>query len=177
MVMEGDLTWDGEHTIYRWCIIEVYHWNLYNFINQCHSNKFNFKKGKKTFYFMLLEIMLYWISSYIWLFSRNKHVLDFNKFYRWYWLYYFETNIFSIVSFFFFIFLWLKYVKCHPDQCGSVGWASYHRVKSHWFNSRSGHMPGLRVSFPSEHVRETMDWWFSHTSVFLSLSFSLPPYL
>ena len=24
MVMEGDLTWGGEHTIYRWCIIELY---------------------------------------------------------------------------------------------------------------------------------------------------------
>ena len=24
MVMERDLTWGGEHTIYRWCIIELY---------------------------------------------------------------------------------------------------------------------------------------------------------
>ena len=27
--------------MYRWCITELYAWNGYNFINQCHSNKFN----------------------------------------------------------------------------------------------------------------------------------------
>ena len=33
----------GEQTAqqYRWCIIELYTWNLYNFISQHCSNKFN----------------------------------------------------------------------------------------------------------------------------------------
>ena len=38
----GDLTWVGEYTIYRWCIIELYSWNLYNF-NQLHPNELNRK--------------------------------------------------------------------------------------------------------------------------------------
>ena len=37
MVLEGDRTWGGEHTIYRWCIIELYLWNLNNFIDQVTS--------------------------------------------------------------------------------------------------------------------------------------------
>ena len=31
------------NTIYRWYIIELFPWNLCNFINQCHPNKFHFK--------------------------------------------------------------------------------------------------------------------------------------
>ena len=34
-----DLGWWTHNTIYRWCIIELYTWNLYNFINQCHPNR------------------------------------------------------------------------------------------------------------------------------------------
>ena len=45
MVMEGDLTWGGEHTIL--CTDDVL-WNraseTCNFVNQCHLNKFNLKK-------------------------------------------------------------------------------------------------------------------------------------
>ena len=38
----------GEHnTTYRWCIIELYPWNLCNLINQCYTNTFNFKKWKE----------------------------------------------------------------------------------------------------------------------------------
>ena len=50
MVMEGDLTWGGEHTIrYTDDVIGLYTWKLYNFINQCHPKKFNKKeKGKKN---------------------------------------------------------------------------------------------------------------------------------
>ena len=36
--------WWTHNTVYRWCIIELYPWNLYNFINQCHPNKFNKKE-------------------------------------------------------------------------------------------------------------------------------------
>ena len=35
----GDL--GGDNKMYRWCVIELYTWNLYNFISQCHSNVFN----------------------------------------------------------------------------------------------------------------------------------------
>ena len=46
MVMEGDWTWGGEHTIQytddvQNCIPETY-----NFINECHPNIFDLKKGK-----------------------------------------------------------------------------------------------------------------------------------
>lgn len=29
------------NAIYRWCGIDLYTWNLYNFINQCYPNKFS----------------------------------------------------------------------------------------------------------------------------------------
>ena len=32
-----------------------------------------------------------------------------------------------------------------PDWCGSVGWASSHKLKGHQFNSPSGHMPELQA--------------------------------
>ena len=43
MVMEGDLTSSGKHTI-QYTAVELNTWNLYNFTNQCHLNKFNLKK-------------------------------------------------------------------------------------------------------------------------------------
>lgn len=46
-VVTEDLTVDGEHSaVYRWRIIELYTWKLYNFIKQCHPNKLN--KTKKN---------------------------------------------------------------------------------------------------------------------------------
>ena len=30
-----------------WCIIELYPWNWYDFINQCHSNQFNKKEERE----------------------------------------------------------------------------------------------------------------------------------
>ena len=41
MVVEGNLRWWTHNIINRWSIIELYTWNLYNLINQCHPNKFN----------------------------------------------------------------------------------------------------------------------------------------
>ena len=35
--------------------------------------------------------------------------------------------------------------KDGPDWCDSVGWVASCKVKSCWFNSRSGHTPGLWV--------------------------------
>ena len=46
-----DLGWWTRSPIYRWCVIEGYTWNLYNFMNQCHHNKFNGKWVSK----MVLE--------------------------------------------------------------------------------------------------------------------------
>ena len=42
-----DFGWWPHTAICTWCIIELYTWNLYNFINQCHPNKFNNKFLKK----------------------------------------------------------------------------------------------------------------------------------
>ena len=36
--------WWTHHSIHRWCNIKLCTWNLYNFINQCHPNKFNTNK-------------------------------------------------------------------------------------------------------------------------------------
>ena len=41
-----DLGWWPHSTVYRWCVVELWPWNLYNFGNQCHPNNFN-KKGKE----------------------------------------------------------------------------------------------------------------------------------
>ena len=38
--MEGDY-WFRKHTIQFADNVELYTWNLYNFINQCHPSKFN----------------------------------------------------------------------------------------------------------------------------------------
>lgn len=42
MVMELELTQGDEHSIvYRQCVVKLCNRNLYNFLNQCHPNKFN----------------------------------------------------------------------------------------------------------------------------------------
>ena len=53
-----------------------------------------------------------------------------------------------------------------PDQYGSVGWASSHKVKGRWLDSQAGHTPRLQVQFlVRAHTR-------GNQSMFLSLSFS-----
>lgn len=50
MVMECNVTFSGKNTMQytdEWCIIGLYTWNPYNFINQCHPKKFN-KKNLKS---------------------------------------------------------------------------------------------------------------------------------
>ena len=44
--------------------------------------------------------------------------------------------------------------KTSPGGHGSVGWALFCRVKGHWFDSWSGHMPGLWVRSPVGGARE-----------------------
>ena len=54
--------------------------------------------------------------------------------------------------------------------CGSVDWALACEPTGHWFNSQSGHMPGLRArSSVGVALEATTHWCFS-----LSLSPSLP---
>ena len=56
----------------------------------------------------------------------------------------------------------------YPDWRGSLGWASSHKAKGHWFRYLSGHLPGLQARSPvGACVRG--NW-----SILLSLSFSLP---
>ena len=38
---------DEHNTVYRWCAVQLCTWNLYNFVNQCHPNKF-LKSRKQT---------------------------------------------------------------------------------------------------------------------------------
>lgn len=39
----GPWTYNGR---YSWCVIELYTWNIYIFIDQCHPNKVSIKKKK-----------------------------------------------------------------------------------------------------------------------------------
>ena len=68
-MIKEDLSWGDKHiTIYRWCIIKLYIWNLCKFINQCHANTFN--KGKKRqknlrHYLRLLKIYIHFDHWYL----------------------------------------------------------------------------------------------------------------
>ena len=62
---------------------------------------------------------------------------------------------------------------CGPALAGVVQSTGL-RTKAHWFDSQSGHMPGLQARSPLGGVPKTPDQCFFHTSVCLSLSFSLP---
>ena len=43
-----DLGWGTHNTVYRWWVVELCTWNLYNFVNQCHSiNVITRKKRKR----------------------------------------------------------------------------------------------------------------------------------
>ena len=57
-----------------------------------------------------------------------------------------------------------------PDWSGSGGWVLSCKPKGHKFNSHSGHIPGLQVQF----LGQSVEWEVMNTSMFLSLSFSLP---
>ena len=62
-----------------------------------------------------------------------------------------------------------------PGWGGSVGWASSCKLKSCWFHSQAGRVPGL-CSAPARVLTEAESTHrrFSHTLLFLSLSLSLP---
>ena len=58
--------------------------------------------------------------------------------------------------------------------CVSVDWVLACEPKGCWFNSQSEHMPGLWARSPAEDVQKKTDQCISRTSMFLSLSFSIP---
>ena len=62
-----------------------------------------------------------------------------------------------------------------PDWCGSVGWVSSCKVKGCWFDSWSGHMPGLWVQTPVG-VCTGGNWSMFVSHIDLSLLLSLPPF-
>ena len=55
-----------------------------------------------------------------------------------------------------------------PGWCGSVDWAWACELKSCWFSSQSGHMPGLQTRSLVGAREATTHWWV------LSFSFSFP---
>ena len=65
--------------------------------------------------------------------------------------------------------------KSGPGWCGSVDWAQACEPKGCWFNSQSGHMPGLQAKSPVGAAQEaTTHWCFSPSlSTFLSLSLKI----
>ena len=71
---------------------------------------------------------------------------------------------------------WKKFCKAikififSPDQCGSVGWVSFYKVKGHWFDPWSGHMTALQVQFMVRvHKGGNLSMIPSHISVSLPL--------
>ena len=73
--------------------------------------------------------------------------------------------------------VWPKKKANSPGWCSSVDWASVCKPKGRWFNSQSGHMPGLWARSPVRGMWEATNQCISHTLKFSSLSFSLPPLL
>ena len=63
-----------------------------------------------------------------------------------------------------------KNVKGSPDWCGSVDWVLACKPKGCWFNSHSGHMPGLQARSTIGGMQEATTHW----CVCPSLSLSLP---
>ena len=57
---------------------------------------------------------------------------------------------------------------------GVAQWVGCGSANGHWFDSQTGHKPGLWARSQVEGLQEATDWCFSGTSIFLSSSFSLP---
>ena len=56
-------------------------------------------------------------------------------------------------------FLWSKIDKRYPGWFSSVDWAWACEPKGRWFNSQSGHIPGLPARSPVRGVREAPTHW------------------
>ena len=59
-----------------------------------------------------------------------------------------------------------------PVWCGSVDWVLACEPKGRWFNSQSGHMPGLRARPPLGGVQEATTHWYFSPSLPISLKIS-----
>ena len=67
------------------------------------------------------------------------------------------------------------YVQALAGVAQWIEWTSVAcEPKGRWFNSQSGHMPGLQARSPVGGVWKVTDPCISGTQMFLSLSFSLP---
>ena len=60
-----------------------------------------------------------------------------------------------------------------PDWWGSIGWASFHKVKGNRFDSQLGHIPGLKVWCPVRACTRA-NQCFSLTWMFFFFYFSPP---
>ena len=75
---------------------------------------------------------------------------------------YYQVDIFEIFYLFIFNFwggIYFKPVDVirivqSPGWCGLVDWAQAWEPKGRWFDSQSGHRPGLQTRSPVEGVRE-----------------------
>ena len=74
----------------------------------------------------------------------------------------------------YFLHKYLTGLNFHP---GSVYWVLACEPKDNWFDSQLGYMPGFWARSPTGDMWEATCWCISYTSMFLSLSFSLPSHL
>ena len=68
---------------------------------------------------------------------------------------------------------WLSKNKSSPGWCGSVDWGLAYEPKDRWFDSQSGHVPGLQARSPVGGVWETTTPWCFSCSLSPSLPLSL----
>lgn len=54
--------WHTHNSVYRWLLIGLYTWNLYNCISQCHSNKLNYNTNGTILGMEIIQLF----------FERNK---------------------------------------------------------------------------------------------------------
>ena len=60
-----DLGWWTHNTIYRWYIRELYTWNLYHFVNQCHPINLIKNNYSNEFYLFLFYFLFFYIMAAI----------------------------------------------------------------------------------------------------------------
>ena len=78
-----------------------------------------------------------------------------------------KNHISREVSFFLFFLGWSLLLKLFcPGGCGSVDWALACEPKGRWFDSQSGHMPGLWVRSPVGGAQEATTHWCFSSSFF-----------
>ena len=71
-----------------------------------------------------------------------------------------------------FFFFKKKFTFC-PGWCSSVDWVPACKPQGHWFNSQSGHMPGLWARSPVARAQGAATHWCFSPSLSLCLPLSL----